>query len=80
MDDFLSTKVVGPGTSIHIASLSRQAIIDCEAEHMGFDGFFVFETTDLPNSKGINILGKVASFDAGMHLANLLAQMKAEPA
>ncbi|WP_102854049.1 hypothetical protein [Phaeobacter inhibens] len=75
MDDFLSTKVLGEGKSLHIASLSREAIIECEAEHLGFDGFFVFETFDLPDIKGINILGKVASFDAGIQLANLLSGM-----
>lgn len=76
MDDFLSTKKIGEGKCLHIASLSRQAIIECEAEHLGFDGFFVFETCDLPESKGINILGKVASFDAGVQLANLLANFR----
>jgi len=78
MDDFLSTKVIGPGKSVHIASLSRQAIIDCDAEHMGFDGFFLFETNDDANIRGINILGKVASFDAGVQLANLLSQLKSD--
>jgi len=73
MDDFLSTKELGEGKSLHIASLSRQSIIECEAEHLGFDGFFVFETSETPGSKGINILGKVASFDAGVQLANLLS-------
>ena len=74
MDDFLSTKEIGDGVSLHIASLSRQAIIDCEAEHLGFDGYFVFEAFDRPGIKGINILGKVASFDAGVQLADLLSQ------
>ena len=46
---------------------------------MGFDGFFVFETYDLPEIKGINILGKVASFDAGVQLANLFSAMVPEP-
>lgn len=73
MDDILSTKRLGRGRSLHIASLSRQTIIDSDAEHLGFDGFFVFEAFDLPNQKGLNILGKVASFDAGVQLANLLA-------
>ena len=80
MDDFLSTKILGPGRCIHIASLSKQAIIDCEAEHMGFDGFFVFETLESVDIKGINVLGKVASFDAGVQLANLLSQLTGEPA
>ncbi|WP_322889336.1 MULTISPECIES: hypothetical protein [unclassified Yoonia] len=76
MDDFLTTKKIGDGRSLHIASLSRQAIIECEAEHLGFDGFFVFETCDEPGRQGINILGKVASFDAGVQLANLLRALR----
>ncbi len=41
--------------------------------HMGYDGYFLFETTDLPNQKGITVLGKGASYEAGVAMADLLA-------
>lgn len=39
---------------------------------MGFDGYFVFEATDTPHVRGITILGKAASFEAGLALADLI--------
>lgn len=39
---------------------------------MGYDGYFVFEATDLPDRKGITIFGKVLSFEAAMALADLI--------
>lgn len=79
MEDFLATKEVGNGRCIHIGPLSRQTVLACEAEHLGFDGFFVFEAFDRHDIKGINILGKVASFDAGMQLAELIHTMVRQP-
>ncbi len=73
MDDFLATKIIDTGRNLHIASLSRRTIEDCGASHMGYDGYFVFEASDLPNQRGIIILGKVASFEAALALADILA-------
>lgn len=73
MDDFLATKVIETGRNLHIASLSRHTIEDCGASHMGYDGYFVFEASDLPNQRGIIIFGKVASFEAALALADILA-------
>lgn len=72
MSEFLATKELGNGRSIHIASLSRRTILDSGAEHLGFDGYFLFETTDTENQKGINVLGKAASFEAGLAMADLI--------
>ncbi|MBW4984154.1 hypothetical protein KZZ07_16545 [Mameliella sp. CS4] len=76
MEDFLVSRQVEEGRCVHIGTLSRQAVLACEAEHLGFDGFFVFESLDQENIKGINILGKVASFDAGIQLAAILSGAK----
>jgi hypothetical protein len=56
---------------VHIATLARQTIIDSDAEHLGFDGYFLFEANDLPGQKGINVLGKVSSFEAAIRLAEI---------
>lgn len=72
MDDFLATKSIGNGRTLHIASLARCTIEDCGAAHMGYDGCFVFEASDLPESKGIIIFGKVASYEAALALAEII--------
>ncbi len=72
MDEFLATKQIGNGRSLHIASLSRGTIEDCGASHMGFEGYFVFEATDLPCQRGITILGKALSFESALALADLI--------
>jgi hypothetical protein len=74
MEDFLATKKIENGRNLHIASLARSTIEDCGATHLGYDGYFVFEATDLPGQRGIVILGKVASLEAGLALANLIAR------
>jgi hypothetical protein len=73
MDDFLATRSIGAGRTLNIASLSRNTIEDCGASHMGFDGFFLFEAADLPDCKGITILGKAVSFESAMAMADLLS-------
>ena len=73
MDDFLATKIIGNGRNLHIASLARHTIEDCGAAHMGYEGYFVFEASDLPECKGITIFGKVASYEAALALADIIA-------
>ncbi len=51
MDDILVEKQISTGRQLYVANLSRQAIVDADAEHLGFGGFFVFETCDLPGQK-----------------------------
>jgi hypothetical protein len=71
MDDILASIQIGNGRSVHIATLARKTIIDSEAEHLGFNGYFLFEANDLPGEKGINVLGKVSSFEAAMRLIDI---------
>ena len=71
MDDILASTTIGNGRSICIATLSKHAIIENEAEHLGFEGYFLFETSDVVGSKGISILGKVTSIDAAFRMIDL---------
>jgi hypothetical protein len=71
MDDILASAQLGNGRSVHIATLARDTIIASGAEHLGFTGYFVFEAADLPGEKGINVLGKVSSFEAALRLADI---------
>jgi len=71
MDDILASATLNNGSSIHIATLSRKTIVKAGAEHLGFAGYFLFEANDLPENKGINVLGKVTSLDAAFRLIDL---------
>ena len=73
MDDFIATKAIGNGRNLHIASLARHTIEDCGAAHLGYEGYFVFETSDLPDRNGITIFGKTASYEAAIALADIIA-------
>ena len=72
MDDFLVSKKIGHGRSLNIAPLSRKTIDACGAGHLGYEGFFLFEATDLPDRNGIIVLGKAESFEAAMALADMI--------
>jgi hypothetical protein len=71
MDEILATAKLDNGKSIHIATLARQTIIDSGAEHLGFLGYFLFESSDLPGEKGINVLGRVSSLEAAFCLIDI---------
>src|SRR5689334_17847738 len=71
MDEILASANLGNGSSIHIATLSRQTIVDAGAEHLGFSGYFLFEARDLPGAKGICVLGKATSLEAAFRLIDL---------
>jgi hypothetical protein len=72
MDEFLATKAIGNGRNLHIASLARDTIEDCGAGHLGYEGYFVFEASDLPDRSGIMIFGKAASYEAALALADII--------
>jgi hypothetical protein len=76
MDDILASISIGNGSSVHIATLARKTIENAGAIHLGVDGYFLFEATDMPDKKGIIILGKVASLDAAFRIADLWALRK----
>ena len=42
MDDILATANLGKGRSIHVATLARQTIVEAGADHLGFNGYFVY--------------------------------------
>ncbi|AJD53581.1 hypothetical protein TH3_17395 [Thalassospira xiamenensis M-5 = DSM 17429] len=71
MDDILASTTLSDGSNIHIATLSRKTIVNSGAEHLGFDGYFLFEAIDRPEVKGISVLAKVASLDAAFRLIDL---------
>lgn len=71
MEEILASAHLGNGRSVHIATLARQTIIDSGAEHLGFGGYFLFEASDLPGEKCINVLGKVSSFEAALRLVDI---------
>lgn len=71
MDDILATANLGNGRSIHVATLARQTIVEAGADHLGFNGYFVFEADDTSAAKGISILGKASSLEAAFRLIDL---------
>lgn len=71
MDEILATAKIDNRNSIHIAELARQTIIDAGAEHLGFGGYFIFETSDDPLVRGINILCRVASLEAAFRMIDI---------
>jgi hypothetical protein len=71
LDEILGTAILGDKRSVHIAPLSRQTITDNGAEHLGFGGYFIFETDDRVGQKGIKVLAKVASLDAAFTMLQI---------
>jgi hypothetical protein len=67
MDEFLSYRRIDGERYLYISSLSKSAVSESTAEHLGDDGFFLYECSP----SGINILAKVASFEAAMTLLDL---------
>lgn len=70
-DGYLGTARIDNYRSIHISELSRESIIDSGAEHLGFGGYFLFETGNDNARRGINILARVASFDAALAMLEI---------
>ncbi len=70
-DGFLGTARIDNRRSIHIAELSRKSIVDSDAEHLGFGGYFLFETIEGEGARGIRVLARVASLDAAFAMLDL---------
>jgi hypothetical protein len=77
MDEILASANLGNSRSIHVATLSRQTIVNAGATHLGFSGYFVFEAVDSPDAKGISVLGKATSLEAAFRLIDLWGQRSA---
>lgn len=71
MEDILASVRIDNQKSIHIAALARQTIIDAGADHLGFGGYFLFETSDDPLCRGVNVLCKVASIEAAFRMVDI---------
>lgn len=78
MDDILGSANLDNGSSIHIGTLSRQTIVDAGAEHLGFNGYFVFEAHEMPGLTGISVLGKASSLEAAFRLIDIWAGRKVD--
>jgi hypothetical protein len=68
MDDFLSYRRIDAGRYLYISSLSKSAVSASAADHLGDDGYFLYEC----GPTGIDVLAKVASFDAAVRLLDIL--------
>jgi hypothetical protein len=73
MDEILASAELGPNHSLHVATLSRQTLINAGAAHLGLEGYFVFEANNSPGSSGITVLGKAISFEAALRLADVIS-------
>ena len=73
MDDILATFNLDNYRAIHIATLSAATVDDAGASHLGYDGYFVFETCDAPGAKGTLVHGKAASLESAFRLIDLWA-------
>ncbi|MFD3191287.1 hypothetical protein ACFMPD_13550 [Sedimentitalea sp. HM32M-2] len=70
-EGYLGSARIDNYRSIHIAELSQQSIIDSEAEHLGFGGYFLFETQEGLSRRGLKVLARVASLDAAFEMLDL---------
>ena len=77
MEDILASVFLDNCRSIHIAQLARQTVIDSGAEHMGFGGYFIFETDESSSAKTISVLGKVTSLEAAFRMVDLWTARRA---
>jgi hypothetical protein len=68
MDDFLAYRRIDAERSLYISSLSKSAVSDNNLSHLGDSGFFLYECSP----QGIEVLAKVASFEAALRLMELL--------
>lgn len=77
MADTLSVAAVESKTKLHVSTLARQTLADAGVDYLGNEGFFIYEVTEESGATGITVLGKVASFEAALRLADILGS-KAE--
>lgn len=74
MSEILTSVRIGKDKAIHVGSLSKSTVAESAAHHLGFEGYFVFETDDSAISGGIEILGKTTCYDSALRLADLIAE------
>ncbi|MCY4306166.1 MAG: hypothetical protein OXC62_15530 [Aestuariivita sp.] len=68
----LASIELGKKNFLHIATLDNDTIKECNAEHLGFDGYFIFTVSDMPEAKGFDVLAKASSFDSALLLVEIM--------
>jgi uncharacterized membrane protein len=67
------TAVVESQIRLHVSPLARQTLADAGVSYLGDEGFFIYEVNDAAGvSGGITVLGKAASFEAALRIADLI--------
>ena len=62
---------IGHNRYLYIGELSTACVEEQGVTHLGTDGYFLFETSDNPEDRGIIILGKIADDDAAYRLMEI---------
>lgn len=70
MDDFLSYRRIDGQRYLYISSLSKSAVNESAAAHLGDGGYFLYEC----GPDGIDVLAKAASFEAAMRLLEIYGE------
>jgi len=71
MEEILGSVKIAEKRFLHLGTLSSHSLTALEAEQLGFGGYFLFEVSDDPETKGISILGKAPSLDAAFRLLEI---------
>lgn len=71
MDEILGSVRLDEKRSLHLGLLSPHCLNALDVSELGFDGYFLFETDDNCQSKGIKVLGKAPSLDAAFRLLDI---------
>ena len=62
---------IGHKRYLYIGALSTACVEEQGFTHLGTDGYFLFETSDHTEDRGIMILGKIADDDAAYRLMEI---------
>jgi hypothetical protein len=70
MDDFLAYRRIDGERYLYISSLSKNTVSESAANHLGDDGYFLYEC----GPQGIDVLAKVASFESAHRLLEIYGE------
>jgi hypothetical protein len=70
MDDFLAYRRIDGERYLYISTLSKSAVSESAAYHLGDDGYFLYEC----GPRGIDVLAKVASFESAHRLLEIYGE------
>ena len=77
MDDLMWCARITSTRCICVSPLSAVTIQENLANHLGGDGYFIYEVEDNSQDGGIQILGKAASEEGDMRLVNIFLATRA---